>query len=142
RAGIANARLTYQIFEEVLRSPRWLALAERGANVQRPLWASTGVKNPDYPDTMYVIDLVVEDTINTMPEKTLDAVRDHGVVLGDQVRPNYENAKQTLAELEQAGIDYADVIDTLLNEGLAKFDLAWDEVHNRVADSIDRVRGQ
>ncbi len=78
KAAVANARLAYAAYEEVMASERWTRLAEAGANPQRPLWASTGVKNPDYPDTLYVTDLVVADTVNTMPEKTLEAVADHG----------------------------------------------------------------
>lgn len=136
RAGVANARLAYQLFEESLKTNRWQALAAAGANVQRPLWASTGVKNPRYPDTMYVIDLVVADTVNTMPEQTLDAVRDHGQIMGDQVRTHYDQARNDMDTLAAAGIDYADVIDTLLAEGLTKFDHAWDDVQKRVANAL------
>ncbi len=82
---MANARLAYELYEQFFSGERWEKLREAGANTQRPLWASTGVKNPDYKDTMYVDDLVVENTVNTMPEKTLDAVRDHAEITGDQV---------------------------------------------------------
>ena len=136
KAGVANARLAYQLFEESLRTPRWEALARNGANPQRPLWASTGVKNPAYPDTMYVLDLVVEDTVNTMPEATLMAVSDHGNVATDQVRPFYLQSQTVMDDLEGAGINYSDVIDTLLQEGLSKFDQAWADVQDRVEQSL------
>ena len=105
-----------------------------GARKQRPLWASTGVKNPDYKDTMYVDDLVVEDTVNTMPEKTMQAVADHGEINGDQVRPFYDDAEATMRALAAAGIDYDDVIDVLIQEGVEKFIKAWDEL----LESVDR----
>jgi len=140
RAGIANARLAYEAFEEFFAGPRWEALEQAGARRQRPLWASTGVKNPDYDDTMYVIDLVVEDTVNTMPEKTLDAVADHGEVKGDQVRPFYADAHHTMEELAAAGIDYDDVIEVLIREGVDKFVKAWDELLSTVEESLEQAR--
>ena len=141
RAGIANARLAYQAFEEFFSGPRWQALADQGAHLQRPLWASTGVKNPDYDDTMYVVDLAVDGTVNTMPEKTMDAVRDHGVVRGDQVHGHYDEAASTLAELAVAGIDYDDVIDLLIREGVEKFVVAWDDVLKTVSGRMAEARG-
>src|SRR3954453_9960809 len=111
RAGVANARLAFQAYEEFFAGDRWAALEAAGARKQRPLWASTGVKNPDYKDTMYVDDLVVEDTVNTMPEKTMQAVADHSEIKGDQVRPFYDDAHATMHALGEAGIDYDDVID-------------------------------
>jgi len=140
RAGVANARLAYEAFEKFFSGDRWAALEQAGARRQRPLWASTGVKNPDYSDTMYVIDLVVEDTVNTMPEKTLDAVADHGDVKGDQVRPFYAEAHATMAELAAAGIDYDDVIDVLIREGVDKFVKAWKELLGTVETSLDQAR--
>jgi len=137
RAGIANARLAFEAFELFFSGERWESLAAAGARRQRPLWASTGVKNPDYDDTMYVIDLVVEDTVNTMPEKTLDAVADHGVVAGDQVRPHYADARATMAELAAAGIDYDDVIAVLIREGVDKFVTAWQELLGTVRTSLE-----
>lgn len=128
RAGIANARLAYEAYEEFFSGPRWEALAAKGANKQRPLWASTGVKNPDYKDTMYVVDLVAPNTVNTMPEKTLQAVKDHGVVAGDQITPHYDEARATLAALGAAGIDYDDVIEVLIAEGVDKFVVAWEDL--------------
>ena len=135
KAAIANARLAYRAFEEVFSSERFVALKEDGAREQRPLWASTGVKNPDYPDTMYVSDLVVPNTVNTMPEKTLQAFADHGEVRGDQVTAHYDDAQRVMDGLAQSGIDYADVIATLEKEGVEKFVKSWDEL-------VETVRGQ
>ncbi|MFL6024709.1 MAG: transaldolase [Marmoricola sp.] len=140
RAGVANARLAYEAFEQFFTGDRWAALEAAGARRQRPLWASTGVKNPDYDDTMYVIDLVVEDTVNTMPEKTLDAVADHGEVKGDQVRPFYAEAHATMESLAAAGIDYDDVIDVLIREGVDKFVKAWTELLETVGTSLETAR--
>src|SRR4051794_6628783 len=100
KAGIANARLAYQAYEEVIGDERWKALAAAGARVQRPLWASTGVKDPAYPDTMYVTELVAPDTVNTMPSKTLDAVADHGEITGETIRGRYDEARTVLDRLE------------------------------------------
>ncbi len=140
KAGIANARLAFQMFEEFYRGERWERLEAQGARKQRPLWASTGVKNPDYDDTMYVVDLVVEDTVNTMPEKTLDAVADHGEVRGDRVRPFYDDAAAHLSALEEAGIDYDDVIEVLIDEGVDKFVVAWDQLQETLAGSLEAAR--
>ncbi len=107
-----------------------------GANPQRPLWASTGVKNPDYRDTMYVVDLVVPNTVNTMPEKTLEAVADHGEISGDQVHPHYDDAAAVFAALEDAGIDYDDVIDVLIREGVEKFVTAFDDLSATVEKAM------
>ncbi|MEP6816018.1 MAG: transaldolase [Marmoricola sp.] len=134
-AGVANARLAYRAYEEFFSGERWAALEADGAHKQRPLWASTGVKNPDYRDTMYVDDLAVDNTVNTMPEKTLDAVRDHSEIRGDQVRPNYADADRVMAALKDAGIDYDDVIATLEREGVEKFEKSWNEL-------LDTVKGQ
>jgi len=140
-AGIANARLAYQAFEEKFSSERFLKLREAGANVQRPLWASTGVKNPDYRDTMYVTDLAVSNTVNTMPEKTLQAFADHGEVNGDQVTTNYDSARAVLDGLAQLGIDYDDVIEVLENEGVEKFVASWDELTETVKGQLKGVGG-
>jgi transaldolase len=140
KAGIANARLAYQAYEKFFVGERWESLVASGANPQRPLWASTGVKNPDYPDTMYVVDLVVPDTVNTMPEKTLDAVADHGEVKGDQVHPFYDDAARVFADLEAAGIDYDDVIAVLIREGVQKFVTAFDELGETVEKAIRQAR--
>jgi len=140
KAGIANARLAYEAYEKFFSGDRWETLRAAGANRQRPLWASTGVKNPDYADTMYVVDLAVENTVNTMPEKTLQAVKDHGEVKGDQVRPNYEQARSVMADLKEAGIDYADVIDTLEKEGVEKFAKSWNELLETVEKNLEAAR--
>ncbi len=128
KAGIANARLAYQAYEEVFSTPRWQNLADDGAHKQRPLWASTGVKDPAYPDTMYVTELVAPNTVNTMPGKTLDAVADHGTVTGDAVTGTYAQARQTLDDLERLGIGYTEVVEKLEDEGLQKFDVSWEEL--------------
>ncbi len=111
-----------------------------GANKQRPLWASTGVKNPDYKDTMYVDDLVVEDTVNTMPEKTMQAVADHSEIKGDQVRPFYDDAAATMTALADAGIDYDDVIEVLIKEGVEKFIKAWDELLESTTEALEAAQ--
>jgi transaldolase len=134
-AGVANARLAYQAYEKKFASDRFQALKADGANTQRPLWASTGVKNPDYRDTMYVADLVVDHTVNTMPEKTLQAFADHGEVDGDQVTTHYAEAQQVMDDLAKLGIDYDDVIAVLEREGVDKFVASWDEL-------TETVRGQ
>jgi len=140
RAGVANARLAFEAFEQFFSGERWESLAAAGARRQRPLWASTGVKNPDYDDTMYVVDLAVEGTVNTMPEKTLEAVADHGDIRGDRVRPFYGDAHDTMAELTKAGIDYEDVIAVLISEGVDKFVVAWKELLGTVEKSLEQAR--
>ena len=135
QAAVANARLAYAAFEEVHAGERWQTLAAAGAHAQRPLWASTGVKNPDYPDTLYVTALVVADTVNTMPEKTLAAFADHGEVKGDQVSGRAAEAQEVFDRLEAAGIDVTDVFLTLETEGVEKFKASWLEL-------IDTVKGQ
>ncbi|HEY3528633.1 MAG TPA: transaldolase [Nocardioides sp.] len=141
KAGVANARLAFKAYEEFFSSDRWASLEADGARKQRPLWASTGVKNPAYKDTMYVDDLVVENTVNTMPEKTLHAVADHGEITGDQVRPNYSDAEATMNALADAGIDYDDVIEVLIKEGVEKFIKAWDELLGAVTTALEAAHG-
>ena len=137
KAGIANARLAYEAYEKFFSGERWEKLESAGANRQRPLWASTGVKNPDYDDTMYVVDLAVENTVNTMPEKTMQAVKDHGKVDGDQVRPHYDDARKVMKDLEEAGIDYDDVIAVLEEEGVEKFVTSWNELLETVKKNLE-----
>jgi transaldolase len=139
QAGIANARLAYQAFEEVVATSRWQALADAGARVQRPLWASTGVKNPDYDDTMYVTQLVAPNIVNTMPGATLEAVADHGVVSGDTVTGSYADAAAVLDRLAALGIDYDDVVDLLEREGVEKFEKSWEELLATVRDELERA---
>ena len=128
KAAIANARLAYELFETKCATERWQALAGNGANVQRPLWASTSVKDPAYPDTMYVVDLVVADTVNTMPEATLRAMADHGELHGDTVHGTYDASRKVFADLEKLGIAYDDVVQVLEDEGVAKFEASWNEL--------------
>jgi transaldolase len=139
KAAVANARLAYQAFEETVAGTRWRRLAEAGANPQRPLWASTGVKNPAYPDTLYVTELVAPGTVNTMPGTTLAAFADHGEVAGDTVRGTYPAARAHLDALERLGIGYQEVTDTLEREGLAKFERSWDELGHTVSHELHSV---
>ncbi len=139
KAGLANARLAYQAFEEVFSTPRWGTLAEAGANVQRPLWASTGVKDPAYPDTMYVTELVAADVVNTMPGKTLEATADHGDIHGDTVTGGYELAANVLDDLEGLGVSYTEVVDLLETEGVDKFEKAWGELLDGVTAEMEKV---
>ncbi|GLL03401.1 transaldolase [Dactylosporangium matsuzakiense] len=128
RAAVANARLAFEAYEQVATGERWQALAAAGARPQRPLWASTGVKSPAYADTMYVSELVVRGTVNTMPGATLMAFADHGVVTGDTVHGTYDDARDRLAALQRLGIDFDEVTELLEREGLAKFEASWDEL--------------
>lgn len=128
KAGVANARLAYQVYEELFATERWTVLAEAGALPQRPLWASTGVKDPAYPDTLYVTGLVAADVVNTMPEKTLDATFDHGVVAGDTITGTYEESNGVLDALEGLGVSYNEVVALLESEGLDKFVASWKEL--------------
>jgi transaldolase len=141
KAALANARLAYHAYEEVFATPRWQVLAEAGANAQRPLWASTGVKDPAYPDTMYVTELVAPGVVNTMPHPTLDAVADHGEIHGDTVRGLAEESSEVLDALERLGISYTDVTDTLEREGVAKFATSWEELMTTVGDEMSRAAG-
>ncbi len=136
QAGLANARLAYGAYQEVFEGgERFAALKAKAARVQRPLWASTGVKNPDYPDTLYVTELVAPDTVNTMPEKTLEATADHGEVTGDTVTGDAEVSAAVFARLQDVGIDLVDVFKLLEDEGVEKFEKSWQEL-------IDATQGQ
>ncbi len=129
QAGVANARLAYAAYQEVFEGgDRYGALKADGARVQRPLWASTGVKNPDYSDTLYVTELVAPETVNTMPEKTIDAVADHGVVRGDTVTGTAADAQGVFDKLAAVGIDLPDVFVVLEDEGVEKFVDSWTEL--------------
>ncbi|ACZ88748.1 transaldolase [Streptosporangium roseum] len=139
KAAVANARLAYAAFEDVVNSPRWQALAAAGAHPQRPLWASTGTKDPSYPDTLYVDELVTAGTVNTMPEKTLDAEADHGRITGDTIRSFYEDAWNTMAALKEAGIDYDDVVRVLEEEGVEKFEASWKELLATVSAELRKA---
>jgi transaldolase len=128
KAAIANARLAYELYEQKLDTDRWRALAAKGARVQRPLWASTSTKDPSLPDTLYVVDLVTADTVNTMPEATLRATADHGVLQGDTVHGTYDESRALFASLEALGVHYDDVVQVLEDEGVAKFEASWTEM--------------
>lgn len=140
KAGVANAQLAYQIFEEVFASDRASALLAAGANKQRPLWASTGVKDPTLPDTLYVTELAVADTVNTMPEKTLEATFDHGVIEGDRVTGSYATAAGVLAQIDALGISYDDVTALLEKEGLEKFATSWNELLDTVTAALEAAK--
>jgi len=140
KAAIANARLAYELYEDVFSSARWAALAAAGATGQRPLWASTGVKDPAYDDTRYVTELVGPNTVNTMPEGTLDAVADHGEIQGDTLAPSYDAAGADLAALAEVGIDYDDVVAVLEREGVEKFETSWEELLSGVRDALQAAR--
>jgi transaldolase len=139
KAAIANARLAYQAYEEVFSSDRWTALEASGANKQRPLWASTGVKDPSLPDTLYVTELVAPGTVNTMPEATLVATGDHGEITGDTVTVNYADAQAVLDALGGLGISYDDVVQVLEDEGVEKFEKSWQELIDTVTTALDKA---
>ncbi|WP_461711722.1 transaldolase [Streptomyces sp. DSM 41013] len=137
RAALANARLAYEAYENVFAGDRFTALAGARANAQRPLWASTGVKDPAFRDTLYVEELVAPGTVNTMPEATLDAAADHGDVRGDTVTGGYAQARADLAAVERLGVSYDEVVEQLEQEGVAKFEAAWQELLAAVTKSLD-----
>lgn len=139
-AAIANARLAYAAFEELFASDRWKALAEAGANPQRPLWASTGVKDPQYSDTRYVDQLVVKDTVNTMPEKTLEAAGDHAEITGDTVTGKGPDAQVVFDKLRVVGIDIDDVFKVLEDEGVEKFEKSWVELLETVTGQLEKAK--
>jgi transaldolase len=138
-AAIANARLAYQHYEKVFSSDRWKALAAAGAKPQRPLWASTGVKDPAYDDTRYVVELVAPGVVNTMPEATLEAVADHGTIRGDTITTSYTEAQQVLDRLNALGVSYDDVVQTLEDEGVKKFEDSWVELIEQVTRSLQEA---
>ncbi|MBO0833154.1 MAG: transaldolase, partial [Actinobacteria bacterium] len=138
QAAIANARWAYQHYERAFGSPRWAALQAAGARPQRPLWASTSVKDPAYPDTRYVTDLVAPGVVNTMPEATLRAVADHGQVPTDSVREHYDEARRVLDQLKTVGVDYDDVTATLEANGISIFDNSWQTAGEQVSAALRR----
>ena len=139
KAGLANARLAYEVFEEMFSSERWARLQAHGANVQRPLWASTGVKDPALPDTLYVTGLVAPNTVNTMPEATLNAVADHGEVTGNTIVPNYSESNEVLDAIS-AHVSYPEVVEKLEVEGLSKFDVSWEELLQTVREALEQAK--
>jgi transaldolase len=142
KAGLANARLAYQVYEEAFASERAKTLVAAGANEQRPLWASTGVKDPSLPDTLYVTELVAPNTVNTMPEKTLDATFDHGVITGDTVTGSYAESNEVLDKLAALGVDYDDVTATLEREGVEKFNVSWGELVETVTNALEGAKSE
>jgi transaldolase len=139
QAAIANARLAYELYSQRIATPRWQALREAGAKVQRPLWASTSTKDPAYEDTMYVVELVAPDTVNTMPEATLRATADHAKLRGDTVHGTYDAARQLFADLEALGIGYDDVVRVLEEEGVDKFAASWNEFLGTIEANMAQV---
>ncbi|CAH0148953.1 transaldolase [Plantibacter cousiniae (nom. nud.)] len=137
KAGVANAQLAYQVFEQEFASERATALLEAGANKQRPLWASTGVKSADLPDTLYVTELVADGVVNTMPEKTLEATFDHGVITGDTVTGSYAAANEVLDAIAALGVSYDEVTALLEREGVEKFIVSWDELLETVKTALE-----
>lgn len=140
KMGLANARLAYEAYEESLKTDRWKTLAGAGANRQRPLWASTGVKDASLSPTLYVDQLAVEDTVNTMPEKTLRAVAEEAEFTGDTVRPNYADSHELFTKLEKVGIDFDEISAQLLKEGVEKFEVAWNELLDNVEKALKEAK--
>ncbi|WP_019179293.1 transaldolase [Microbacterium yannicii] len=136
-AGVANARLAYELYEKEFATDRAKALTDAGAHVQRPLWASTGVKDPSLPDTLYVTELVAPGTVNTMPEKTLEATFDHGEIAGDTVTGTYEAAHKVFADLAAVGVDFDDVTEVLETEGVDKFIASWHDLQATVKAALE-----
>ncbi|MGZ2361279.1 transaldolase [Streptomyces sp. 372A] len=139
KSALANARLAYEAYEEVFAGERWAALDKAHANKQRPLWASTGVKDPALKDTLYVVDLVAPNTVNTMPEATLDAVADHGEITGNTVAGAYDQARADLDTIKKLGVDYDDVVQVLEDEGVEKFETAWNDLLKSTEAELQRL---
>ena len=139
QAAIANARLAYQRYEQMVAGPRWQALAAAGARPQRPLWASTSTKDPAYPDTRYVTGLVAPGVVNTMPEATLRAVADHADVPDDSVHGTYQDAQAVLDRLAELGVDYHDVVTHLEDDGIGKFDAAWRGLAGELGEALNQT---
>jgi transaldolase len=140
KAGVANAQLAYQLFEQEFATDRARALLDAGAHLQRPLWASTGVKDPDLPDTLYVTELAVDGVVNTMPEKTMEATFDHAPLHGDAVRGSYGTARKVLDDLAAVGVDYDDVTAVLEREGVEKFVVSWNELLDTVTAALEAAK--
>jgi transaldolase len=141
KAAIANARLAYELFEQRFapQSPRWAALHGNGVRLQRPLWASTSTKDPAYPDTMYVVELVAPDVVNTMPEATISAMADHGELRGDTIRGTYEQSRKVFEDLAGLDISYEDVVTVLEEEGVTKFAASWQELLETIQAELERA---
>jgi transaldolase len=139
KAAIANARLAFEVYEEIFATDRWREIETVGAKPQRPLWASTGVKDPSYKDTMYVEELVTSGVVNTMPQATIDAFADHGEVKGDTVRGTYDEARKVISDLEGLGISYDQVVQVLEDEGVSKFEASWTELQDTVTSALKKA---
>jgi transaldolase len=139
KAAVANAHLAFEAYEQAFGTERWANLATAGAKPQRPLWASTGTKDPAYSKTLYVDELVTDGVVNTMPEATLDAFAESGTVAGDTVRGRYDEAREVIARLEALGIPYTDVVTVLEEEGVEKFDASWYQLLDTVTDALDEA---
>ncbi|MCX5396341.1 transaldolase [Streptomyces sp. NBC_00102] len=139
KAALANARLAYEAYEEIFSSDRWAALDKAQANKQRPLWASTGVKDPSLKDTLYVDELVAPNTVNTMPEATLEAAADHGEITGDTITGGYEQARADLDAVAKLGVSYDDVVALLESEGVEKFEAAWNDLLKSTEAELARL---
>ena len=138
KSGVANAVLAYQVYEQAFGTERWALLESKGANKQRALWASTGVKDPALPDTLYVTGLAAPNVVNTMPEATLDALADHGEVTGDTVSGSYAEANEVLDAVAKVGVDYQDVVALLETEGLEKFVDAWEDLLKNLSEELQK----
>ncbi|TDD59864.1 transaldolase [Kribbella antibiotica] len=136
KAAVANARLAFEAYEEIFASDRWRAIETAGAKPQRPLWASTGVKDPSYSPTLYVDQLVTAGVVNTMPEATIKAVEEHSEVTGDTVRGDYAGDRKVIDDLEKLGISYDEVVQILEDEGVSKFDISWSELQDTVTAAL------
>jgi transaldolase len=140
KSALANARLAYEVFEKKFSTDAWSKLAEAGANKQRPLMASTGVKDPALPDTLYVTELVAPWLVNTMPEKTMEAVFDHGVIAEDTITGGYAQAREVLASIEALGVSYDEVVTLLEKEGVDKFIVSWNELVATVSSALESTK--
>ncbi|KIU03193.1 transaldolase [Frigoribacterium sp. MEB024] len=140
KAGVANAQLAYEVYQQAFDTERAKGLLAAGANKQRPLWASTGVKDPAVLDTTYVVELVAQDVVNTMPEKTLEATFDHGVIRGDTISASYASANETMDAIAAQGVSYDDVTETLEKEGVEKFIVSWNELLDTVTAALEAAK--
>lgn len=140
KAGLANARLAYEVFEQDFDTAAWTTLEASGANKQRPLMASTGVKDPALPDTMYVTGLVSKQLVNTMPEKTMEATYDHGVIPAESIKSNYDEARAVMHAVAEVGVSYDDVTNLLETEGVDKFIVSWGELVDTVSNALEAAK--
>jgi transaldolase len=136
KAALANARLAYELFETEFAASEWKDLQNAGANKQRPLMASTGVKDTTLPDTLYVTELIAPELVNTMPEATMEAVYDHGIISPDTITGEYANSRAVLTELSELGISYDEVVALLESEGVEKFVASWNDLLHTVSKAL------